>query len=111
MSNEIQDGETFKLSHLANEAPVEAHGSCQTCRWWYLLDKESAPAGDNARMCQRTEEGIGECRCSEPRLVSCLKNGKQEYEGLWPITYEKDWCGKFEAVKGKGGLASGRARF
>lgn len=111
MSKEIQHGETYRLSHLESDAPIEEHGSCRSCRWWHLLDKESAAAGDNARMCQRSDEGIGECRCSEPRLVSCLKNGKQEYEGLWPITYEKDWCGKFEAVKGKGGLASGRARF
>ena len=111
MSKEIQNGETFKLSHLASDAPIEEHGSCRSCRRWHLLDKESVPAGDNARMCHRTEERIGECRCSEPRLVSCLKNGKQEYEGLWPITYAKDWCGKFEPLKGKGGLASGRARF
>ncbi|MCD6394877.1 MAG: hypothetical protein J7M40_15410 [Planctomycetes bacterium] len=109
--SKVQQDDNFKLSHLADEVHVDEHGSCQLCRWWHLLDKESAPADDNARMCRRQEEGIGECRCSEPRLVSCLKNGKQEYEGLWPITYEKDWCGKFEALKGKGGLASGRARF
>ena len=109
--SKVQQDENFKLSHLENEVHVDEHGSCQMCRWWYLLGKESAPAGDNARMCHRTEEGIGECRCSEPRLVSCVKNGKPEYEGLWPITYEKDWCGKYEALKGKGGLASGRARF
>ncbi len=111
MSNGIQHDESFKLSHLADEVHVDEHGACGTCRLWHLLDKESVPAGDNARMCQRSEETIGECRYSEPRLVSCVKNGKQEYEGLWPITYEKDWCGKFEALKGKGGLASGRARF
>ena len=111
MAKEIQDGETFKLSHLASDAPIEEHGSCRSCRRWHLLDKESVPAGDNARMCRRTEQGTGECRCSEPRLVSCVKDGKQEYEGLWPITYAKDWCGKFEPLKGKGGLASGRARF
>ncbi len=111
MSNDVQGGDTFKLSHLASEVHVDEHGSCGTCRLWYLLEKESVPAGDNARMCRRTEEGIGECRCSEPRLVSCVKDGKQQYEGLWPITYEKDWCGKFEPLKGKGGLASGKARF
>ncbi len=111
MSNEIKHDETFKLSHLADEAHVDVHGSCGLCQWWEPLDKESVPAGDNARMCHRTGEGIGECRCSEPRLVSCVKNGKQEYEGLWPITYEKDWCGKFQALKGKGGLASGRGGF
>jgi hypothetical protein len=44
-------------------------------------------------------------------LAIVPEQGQQVYEGLWPITYEKDWCGKFEAQKGKGGLASGRARF
>ena len=111
MSNKIEHGDTFKLSHLENEVHVDEHGSCGSCRWWYLLDKESTPAGDNARVCRRTEQGTGECRCSEPRLVSCVKDGKQEYEGLWPITYERDWCGKFQAVKGKGGLASGKSKF
>lgn len=109
--SKVQHEEPFKLSHLANEVHVEGHGSCQTCRLWQSLEKESMPAGDNARVCRRSDEGIGECHCSEPRLVSCQRDGKQEYEGLWPITYEKDWCGKFEPLKGKGGLASGKARF
>ena len=110
MPNQIQHEESYKLSHLQNDRPVAEHGSCTSCRWWEHLSLDSLPEGDKPRICRRTDEGIGECRCSEPRLVSCSSDGHPEYQGLWPITYEKDWCGKFEAIKGKGGLAGGRTR-
>ncbi len=110
MAGQIQHEEAYKLSHLVADKPVEEHGSCTSCKWWAILAAESVPKGDRPRICDKTGEPIGECRCSEPRLASCLENGHQEYEGLWPITYENDWCGKYVALKGKGGLASGRAR-
>ena len=111
MAGQIQHEDTYKLSHLKQDKPIEEHGSCSSCRWWSKLAAESVPKGDKPRVCDRTGEPIGECRCSEPQLASCSENGQPEYEGLWPITYEKDWCGKFMAVKGKGGLAGGKGRF
>ncbi len=111
MAGQIQHEETYKLSHLEQDKPIEEHGSCSSCRWWSGLAAGSVPKGDKPRVCDRTGEPIGECRCSEPQLASCSENGQPEYEGLWPITYEKDWCGKFMAIKGKGGLAGGKGRF
>jgi len=109
MADQMQHEEPYKLSHLQHDAPIGEHGKCSVCRWWAHL--ETPPRSDRPRACGRDGEATGECRCSEPRLAIVPEQGQQVYEGLWPITYEKDWCGKFEAQKGKGGLASGRARF
>ena len=111
MAGQIQHEEEYKLSHLKDDMPVEEHGSCKACKLWAQLDASSIPKDDRPRMCgDRGGEHVGECRCSEPKLASCVVNGQRLYEGLWPITYEKDWCGKFQAQKGKGGLA-GRAKY
>jgi hypothetical protein len=107
MPPQIEHEELYKLSHLVDDRPIEEHGKCAVCRWWMKLDPSAIPAGDIPRVCPRQNEAVGECRCSEPRLVGCHRNGHEEYEGLWPITYERDWCGKYQPLKGKGGLAAG----
>jgi len=99
-------GEVHKFDHLKNEKHADDHGSCADCRWWHALDEESIPFGDNARHCgKRPGRNVGECRVSEPQLACYSEEGKQCFEGIWPMTYDVDWCGKFQAEKGKGGLA------
>ncbi|MBN1457420.1 MAG: hypothetical protein JW912_06185 [Sedimentisphaerales bacterium] len=87
--------EEFKLEHVKNEAPFEIHGRCFKCTYWQTLENGFPNKEQNVRGI--IGEHLGECR----RRTPLWNNNRTE----WPVTYDFDWCGEFDAKAGKGGLA------
>ena len=103
--SEVTHEEPYKLQHLKNDRPVEEHGHCDECRFWQSLSQEAVEKSHNPRLKNRIGNHIGECRWSDPSMTIPTADGKLRLDGFWPITHESDWCGKYEPIKGKGGLS------
>jgi hypothetical protein len=87
--------EVHELPHLKKQPKLDLHGKCIKCFFWQSLKNGYPSANHNVRGLQG--EDIGECRFNAPSLES---------EQPWPVTYEFDWCGHFQAKAGMGGLAA-----
>ncbi|MBN1127294.1 MAG: hypothetical protein JXA82_19995 [Sedimentisphaerales bacterium] len=102
--NQIQHDEEYKLEHLKGEKPVEEHGRCRACRWWFAGGGQE-PKDNNPRTQRLQSDAIGECRVDMPQLGIATGDGQKKALALWPVTFSNDWCAKYEPHKGKGGLA------
>lgn len=54
---------------------------CAACRFW-----------------QRIEPQVGECRRRSPAALTTVAAEEKVIanKGIWPRTYEAEWCGDFE---------------
>jgi len=97
--------ETYKLGHLKDDHSADELTTCKQCKWWCHRPSESQMQA-NPRLQILKNERIGECRSAEPRMAGMAGDGQHRCLGVWPVTFENDWCARFEARKGLGGLAA-----
>lgn len=58
--------------------------TCAFCRFWYRFDKDTLYESRQIKGIS-----IGHCRIDQPKVTG---------EGThWPMTFENDWCGKYES--------------
>ncbi len=88
--------EEFQLQHVKNQPKFEHHGRCIKCLFWQSLKEGFPTVEQNVR--GRKGDNIGECRFNAPTVPNA--------DTQWPITFDFDWCGQFNAKAGTGGLAS-----
>lgn len=60
---------------------------CSVCRKWFKVGSNIMPSGNY--------EYHGQCRAHPPTIVPSVND---EW-GIWPRTYEKQWCDEFEFRK------------
>ena len=58
--------------------------ACCTCQWW---DQKSF---------KKAERNTGWCRILPPR-----NNGGDESYWGWPLTYDEDWCSRYQPREAK----------
>lgn len=92
---EVDFYEEYQLEHVKHQAKLEHHGRCIKCLFWQTLKDGFPTAESNVR--GRQGDNIGECRFHAPHVVN--------YDVNWPVTFDFDWCGQFQARSGTGGLA------
>lgn len=71
---------------MSNASTPEDHHACNTCDWWKRL-REPFRKGFNEQM--------GMCRKYAPRPYVA----DHDPMTMWPITYERDWCGQHSDVE------------
>ncbi len=87
--------EVHELPHVKKQLKSDHHGRCEKCLYWQSL-KDGFPSAENNPRGVKGDN-IGECRYSVPTPA--------ESAAHWPLTYDFDWCGRFQPRAGTGGLA------
>jgi len=65
---------------------MEKDQACEKCKYWMETGG--------------TDSGlVGECHCNapQPELIDASTTSNLRY-AVWPVTADKNWCGKFEEI-------------